>query len=255
MAVVAIVSAKGGCGASLVATNLAVHLARRAPTLLLDLHPVLGYDDLLLDLRPDRSWLDLIPVAAELTARHVELTAAVHSSGLRYLAAPRTGSPPLVSTPQMTALLASLAGWHAWLLIDLAPETILAGPDWLAQLELLLLVATGDPPALRGARMLLEALPAEMHAHARLVLNQFGRRHPVQPRAVADSLECPLLAVLPTDRSAVGYQINFGHPCALDPSSAFGRAVASLARHLTSDESSQGEPGAALPAAEAAGEK
>jgi hypothetical protein len=41
-----------------------------------------------------------------------------------------------------------------------------------------------------------------------------------------------LLAALPPDPRAVGYQVNFGQVCALDNRSAFGRAVSQLAGRL-----------------------
>ncbi len=63
MTVIGILSAKGGVGASLVATNLGCVLAGYGQTLLLDLNPGSGADDLLLDLSPQRSWADLLPGA------------------------------------------------------------------------------------------------------------------------------------------------------------------------------------------------
>ena len=50
MGVLTVFSSKGGCGASLVATNLALALARSAPTLLIDFHAHEGTDDLLEDI-------------------------------------------------------------------------------------------------------------------------------------------------------------------------------------------------------------
>jgi Flp pilus assembly CpaE family ATPase len=87
MAVLTVFSAKGGCGASLIATNLALALAHSAPTVLLDLHGQEGTDDLLLDLRSPHAWPELLPVAAELTERHIELVGSRHPEGLVMLAA------------------------------------------------------------------------------------------------------------------------------------------------------------------------
>ncbi len=83
MGVLTVFSAKGGCGASLIATNLALALAHSAPTLLLDLHGQEGTDDLLLDLRSPHAWPELLPVAAELTDRHIELVGCRHPGGSR----------------------------------------------------------------------------------------------------------------------------------------------------------------------------
>lgn len=229
MPVVAVVGAKGGCGASLVATNLALALARYGETLLVDLHVGDAGDDLLLDLRPERSWADLLPVAGELTARHLELTLWTHPSGLRLLAGPAAGSES-DGQERWLPLLRSLTQLFAWTVIDPSPS--LSTPTLLTASDLLVIVTTADPPALRAAQRRLASLPAPVRARARLVLNQFTRAHPAHPTSVADSLGCTLLAVLPTDPRAVGFQVNFGRPCALDAQSAFGRGVAGMARTL-----------------------
>jgi hypothetical protein len=46
------------------------------------------------------------------------------------------------------------------------------------------------------------------------------------------------LGVVPADPRAVGFQVNFGRPCVLDPRSSFGRAAASMAKALASQAAS-----------------
>lgn len=227
MPVVAIASAKGGCGASLVATNLGVALAGQAECLLIDLHAVAGADDLLLDLHPIHSWADLLPVAGEVTQHHLELTLCVHTSGLRLLASP---TAPVVSAPeQRLDLLRSLACRFPWVLLD-APTGELAD---LGACDVLILVSTCDPPALRSAQRALALLPPGSRSRAWLVLNQVGRSQPAQPGAIADGLGLPLLANLPPDPRAVGYQVHFGQPCVHQARSSLGRGIEQLASRLT----------------------
>jgi pilus assembly protein CpaE len=223
---ISVVGAKGGCGASLVATNLALGLTRHGTTLLVDLHNGDGTDDLLLDLRPERSWADLLAVAEELAPRQLDLAALSHPGGLRLLAAP-SRAIPAEATPLVSPLLHVLAARCDWLVVDLPPsssETQLA--------DVLVVVATPDPPALRNAQRLLQRLAPEIRPRARLVLNQFTRAHPGDPHSIASALECPLLGVLPSDSRGVGFQISFGRPCLLDAQSAFGRGAAAMARAL-----------------------
>ena len=222
---VAVVGAKGGCGASLVATNLAIALTRHGSTLLADLHNGDGTDDLLLDLHPERSWADLLPVAGELEPRHLDLATRTHASGLRFLAAPSQPAP--LEKDQVALLLQVLAMRVEWLVLDLP-----SSPPEVAPADSVLVVATPDPPALRGAQALLKRLPPEARSRAGLVLNQVSRAHPGHPASIASALACPLLGVLPSDARAVGFQVSFGRPCALDPGSAFGRGAAAIARVL-----------------------
>jgi pilus assembly protein CpaE len=231
MPVLTVVGAKGGCGASLVATNLAVALAQRGSSLLVDLHDGGGVDDLLLDLRPDHSWADLLSVADELNPRHLELALAVHVSGLRFLAGPAS---PLARNPGTVAgtLIQALAKEFEWTVLDQGSLQLPDADRIFGLAHHLLLVVTADPPALRSAQRLLGRLPPEVRGRADLVVNQFTHAHPAHPAALSASLQCPVLAVLPTDPRAVGFQVNFGRACVLDPQSGLGRGAAGLARTL-----------------------
>jgi pilus assembly protein CpaE len=231
MPVITVVGAKGGCGASLVATNLAVALAHYGTTLLVDLHDDGGVDDLLLDLRPDHSWVDLLSVAEELNLRHLEIALAVHASGLRFSAGPAL---PLPTRPDARArtLVQALAREFEWTVMDQGCLPTQSADPILTLSHLILLVVTADPPALRAAQRFLGRLPAGVRDLARLVVNQFTRAHPAHPASISASLQCPLLAVLPTDPRAVGFQVNFGRACLLEPQSGFGRGAAGLARAL-----------------------
>ncbi len=229
MPLVTVLGAKGGCGASLVATNLALALARYGEALLVDLHVGDAGDDLLLDLHPERSWADLLPVAGELTARHLDLALRKHPAGLHLLAGPAL-SPDSHSLERLHLLLTALHERFAWTVLDASP-VLVDSPGWM-RVDVLVLVSTADPLSLRAAQRRLAFLTASERARACLVLNQFTRAHPAHPASVADSLGCPLLAVLPTDPRAVGFQVNFGRPCLLDGQSAFGRGVAGVARAL-----------------------
>jgi Flp pilus assembly CpaE family ATPase len=220
--------AKGGCGASLTATNLAVALARHAETLLVDLHDGEGVDDLLLDLRPQPSWAELLAVAGELSPRHLDLGTSMHASGLRLLASPpRIG--PAGPERRMHDLVAELARRFAWVVVDL-PARRWRSFQAPAPQGWMLLVLTADPPALRAAQRWIESFDPPSRARVGLVFNQHTPAHPADPASIAASLGVRLWATLPRDARAVGFQVNFGRACAMDPDSAFGRAAADLAR-------------------------
>jgi len=229
--VVTVLSAKGGSGASLIATNLGVVLARREDTLLVDLHLGLGYDDVLLDVTCERSWADLLPVADELRTHHMDLAQAVHPSGLRVLCAPADPPVPMDET-RLGRLLGAFVGLNTWLVLD--PPTGLGAVSQIAldMSDAVLLVTTADPASLRAVRRLYQSLPIEAQAKVGLIVNQIGGRHPADPAVIAGSIGATLLAVLPPDSRAVGYQVNFGQVCALDNRSAFGRAIVRMAGRL-----------------------
>ncbi|MGD8813019.1 MAG: cellulose synthase operon protein YhjQ/BcsQ [Anaerolineales bacterium] len=231
MAVVGLFGAKGGCGVSLLTTNLGVSLASKEPTLLIDLHPWLGYDDLLLDVSVERSWQDLLPVAGEITQHHLDLTLARHESGLCLLAAPTRWKQEASLTP-MAKLWKSLRARFTWLLLDLPVAQTHVAQSAVFIIDVFLLVTTLDPPALRSAKRLSAMLPEEIAKRTAIVLNQVTKKHPTHPASVAVSIGLPLRAVLPLDPRAVGRQVHFGEPCVSDPESRYGKAVNHLAFRL-----------------------
>jgi septum formation inhibitor-activating ATPase MinD len=67
------------------------------------------------------------------------------------------------------------------------------------------------------------------------VVNQINSQHPLAPERLADALEIPLIAALPPDPRAIGYQVNFGEPCVAQHGSHFGRGIMRLAQRLRQD--------------------
>jgi pilus assembly protein CpaE len=231
MAILGILSAKGGVGGSLLATNLGCALSNFGAVALVDLHPGCGVDALLLDLAPKQSWADLLPVAKEIQERHFELGRTPHSSGLELFAAPDTwelGHP----FEAMQEIIQALNKRVAWVILDLPLGWSPQNGQILSLVSQVLLVTTADPLALSANKRLYEHLPADIKDRCGLVLNQYTRRHPLKPRQLTEAMDIELLATLPTDVRAVGYQVNFGRASVLDPRSAFGRGVTALAGRL-----------------------
>jgi len=100
--------------------------------------------------------------------------------------------------------------------------------------DTLLVVMTPDPPALRGARRLCQSLPAGLAGRTGLVINQHSRFHPVDPEVMSQSLDCPLMGVLPRESRLVAEQVNFGRPVMTDQGSSFSRQINQLAGRVAS---------------------
>ncbi|MFN2148114.1 MAG: CpaE family protein [Anaerolineales bacterium] len=230
-----ILGAKGGVGASLLSVNLAAVLAGAGKTLLIDLQPLSGGDDLLLDVSPDNSWFDLLFVLGEINANHLKQACIMHDSGLAFLAAPAAW-PRSGEWKKVPGLLAELKHFYDWILVDLSPRA----PEEINLWDVLsscLLVLTPDPPALRSGKRWLHAMPVDVQEKTQLVLSQISTHHPANPQKIAASLGTQLLCTLPIDVRAVGYQVNFGASCVHDRGSPFGKAVWDLAQRIVRDRS------------------
>jgi pilus assembly protein CpaE len=206
-------------------------LAANEQCILLDFNSMVGSDDLLLDLAIEKSWLDLLPVSGELKEHHLNLVAATHPSGLLLLGAPRS-LPPKNRHVDITRLLNALKERFTWLLLDLPVVNEHTASLPLPVIDQLLLVSTMDPPSLRSAKRLTDALPDDLLQTTGIIFNQVTPDHPLDPEAAASSLGLPLLAMLPVDHNGIGRQVNFGMPCVGDPQSQFGRAVTQLVSRL-----------------------
>jgi len=233
MPVVTLLGAKGGVGSSIVATNLALALNAMSTTLLIDLDLRAPSADLLLDVTADRSWTDLLPVAGELTERHLELASAALAQGLKLLAAP-VERPSGEALERFPRLLRDLARHFTWIILDLGGPLERTATLGLSATDLLLLVMTPDPPALRGARRLSESLPVRFQGRTGLVINQHSRFHPVNPGAMSRSLAWPLMGVLPRESRLVAEQVNFGQPVMMGQASPFSREIDRLAGQVAS---------------------
>lgn len=245
MPVLTVLGAKGGVGASIVATNLGAALADSGRCVVIDLHLACPADDLLLNLRPRGTWLDLLPVADQLTARHLELTVAGHDTGPGLLGAPTQIGLP-VPLDAIVGLLGGLDRVFSWVVADVAPG---AEPLSLAAAEAshrTALVVTADPPALRGAQRVLASLSPAARSRTGVVLNQFTHDHPVPPDELGVALDCSIFAVLPRDAAAVAKQVHFGRPIVLAEGSPLRSAMRDMVRRLT-DAAVPGVPQRGVP--------
>jgi septum site-determining protein MinD len=232
MTILGITSAKGGVGSSILATNLSCALTRSGSVALVDVHPGAGVDDLLLDLTPRHTWEELLPVASEMKPRHFDLARSLHPSGLELYAAPERWD---IEAPgeSMDGYLRALGQRVEWVILDLPVGLAPFMEVSLALVQQMMLVTTADPVALRATKQLYGQLPEGIKDRTGMVLNQFTRRHPAKPRQLADGMGIELIATLPSDVRAVGYQVNFGQACVLDSRSGYGRAVSAFADRLS----------------------
>lgn len=241
----AVVAPSGGSGASMVAANLALAMAKtRQRSLAVDLKHRCGDLAALFDLRPTHTLLDLCRVANRIDRVLLEQTLSKLSTGVSLLASPRSFDATL-SSESVARVLELGRGMFPRIVADCDPalpdDTIAA----LRSADSVVLVLRLEFNSLRNAKAMLDHLERERIDPRRisLVANRWGQPKEIPAAKVEDALNRKFFAKLPDDpKAALGSQNN-GVPVLIEyPSSRLSKALTALAAALD-----------ALPASESKG--
>lgn len=212
---IAVYSAKGGVGTTMLATNLAIGLnSTDTPTVLVDTSLQFGDVSVFLNLQVKNSLADLASRADELDSDVVEEVLLVHESGLRVLAAPqRPEMADEVRAEQVRKVLQYLKRQFVYVIVDTSStmdDTTLAVLDVI---DLMVAVATPEIPAIKDARLLFDLLGLFDFplANVVFVLNKMDRRAGITAEAVAENLKHAVDGEIPFD-ALVTTSINRGVP-------------------------------------------
>jgi pilus assembly protein CpaE len=217
--VITVFNAKGGCGKTTLATNLAVALADagRREVCLVDLDLSFGDVAIAMQLFPAHTIVDAVPLAGSLDESGVRGLLTPHSPGLSALAAPvAPGTAENVPATLVVELLETLRGIFDYVVIDTPPtfsDHVLSAFD---ASDMLLLIATLDIPALKNLKLTLETLDLLNHPRERwrLVLNRADSKVGLDMEEVERTLRVPLSLRIPSSRD-VPESINQGRPLIL----------------------------------------
>jgi pilus assembly protein CpaE len=246
--VYAFFSAKGGSGATTVATNLAIEVHKRTgkKTLLVDLDPELGEISLLLGVQPQFNFVDLVQNFHRMDTGLLSSYIEQHSSGVHLLSAPyHPDKAAAVSEEQVRNILAYLRTQYDYVFVDAKSF----GPSTLAAFEQsddVFLVATVDLPSLRNIQRGLPLIRRVMPRgddQVRLVINRYNPDDEISLKDVQKTLGLPVYATLANDYEAVIASINAGKPLVLQlGKSPVTRDLKALAGRLVGAGAGAGTP-------------
>lgn len=216
---VTVFSAKGGCGKTTVATNLAATLAHGGTRriCLVDLDLSFGDVAIAMQLFPVRTIADAVGLS-RLDETAVRSLLTPHSPGLDTLVAPvEPGSAESVPGQLVSELLTVLKSMFDVVVVDTPPaftDHVLAAFD---ASEHLVLLATLDIPALKNLKLTLETLDMLGYPRDRwhILLNRSDSKVGLSVHDVEKTLKTPIACELPSSR-AVPASINRGVPIVLD---------------------------------------
>ena len=246
--VVTVFSAKGGCGKTTLATNLAAALADRGrrEVCLVDLDLAFGDVAIALQLFPAHTIADAVPLGDNVDATAVQALLTPHSPGLMTLVAPlEPGTAESVPASLVAHILEVLRERFDYVVVDTPPafdDQVLAAFDIS---DVVALIATLDVPALKNLKLTLETLellnfPREKW---RIVLNRADSKVGLSIAEVEKTLRNPIAAQIPSSRD-VPAAINRGVPIMLDdPKHPVSSAIRGFAeRHIAAPAGVDGIP-------------
>jgi pilus assembly protein CpaE len=229
----ALLSAGGGTGASMLCANIATVLAREAQRCaLIDLKPGRGDLASLLDLKPPFTLADLCQNAGRLDQTMFEKMLVRHSSGVHLLGSPQMFGDIRRVTPAGIGQGLQLArAYFPCTVVDLEDcfheEQVVA----LRQATAILLVFRLDFTSLRNARRILEHLQELEIARVEVVVSRYGRPNELPVEEAENALGQQLTYFIPEDPKTVNAANNTGVPVVLrSPNAKVSLAIARVAR-------------------------
>ncbi len=204
--------AKGGAGATMLACNFAVSLAKESgkKTLLIDLDLPLGDAALNLGISAEFSTIDALQAAERLDARFLDQLLVKHSSGVSVLAAPGRFLQYQASPEAIDWLLYVARQGFENVVVDLGSKLDLMGTAAYKEATTFYLVTQSSIPELRNSNRLVQQFFAGGVPKLEIVINRYeSRTLGVSDEHITKALTRPAQWKIPNDYASVRkMQIN-----------------------------------------------
>jgi pilus assembly protein CpaE len=244
---VTVFSTKGGAGKSMVATNVAVTLAKQAerPVCLVDCDLQFADDAVMLKLVPQHTIVDAVgslnrldvPLLRSLLIRH-------EPSGLLVLAGPTEPAfADQISADDVMKIIDTLREFCAYVVVDTPSHFTEVVIRVLEESDDIILVAGMDVPNIKNVKLGLQTLRllSVPISKVKLVLNRANSKVKIDVSEVERALQIRADCLIPSDIS-VPQSVNKGVPVVLDaPKSGVARSLLQLSEMIATSEPSRGK--------------
>lgn len=210
---IAVFSSKGGCGTSLIATNLA--LLQKAPTVLVDLNLQSGDLELLLGLKPKFSLADVVENRERLDDALLASYITPHSKNLSLLAAPiKAETAEDIEPKHIYEILELLRRRHEYVIIDTPHSFDSVTISALDHADQILVVLTLEIHAIRSTRRALDIFDRLGYPRkkVKIVVNRWSKNIELDQKQVENFLGERVVGFIQSDYKAAVNSINLGQP-------------------------------------------
>lgn len=236
--IVAVFGAKGGAGATTIATNLAVVLHRLTgkKTLLVDLDLELGEVALLLGVEPRFNFVDMVQNFHRMDAGLLASYIDQHESGVHLLSAPyHPERAEQVSADEIRRILHFLRQHYDYVVVDTSKSFTPGTMAAFDQSDQVFLVTTVDLPSLRNIQRGLPMLKRVLRRgedQIRIIVNRYHDDNPISLDDVRKAVGLKVHWTISNDYEAVMESINEGKPIVLNGKSAYAQDLRALGSDL-----------------------
>ncbi|MBI4907094.1 MAG: response regulator [Acidobacteria bacterium] len=227
--VICMVPAKGACGATTIASNLAQHYKRVGfkKILLADLDPLTGTLSFLLKLKSSYSFTDALQRSHSMDTDIWK--GIVTSVGpIDVLLSPETVNDGLHDLVDASAIVDFARSFYEVVILDTGTPY----GDWNLSIargaDHVVLVSTNELPSLQAAQRALDYLENSLveMGRIRLVINRYSKEHGLSREVIETALHTDIFHVLPSDYENVQRALIEGKP--VPSSTDFGKSLTQL---------------------------
>lgn len=231
---VAVASARGGVGKTLVASNIAACLAQWNPNVsLVDFSGQPNDFSVMLDAVPRNTIADLLNAGEQVDAEFLETLLADHPLGLRFLASPsQEFDIAELTKPLARDVAANLRQISEYVVIDTGRPDAPATEAALTECDLAFVLTTRDVVRLLATQRFIKKLADWDVAPDRIkvLVNSAEVGAEISDGEIESILEHPVAAYLPSNPEPATYSINSGKPLTIsDPKQPLAVVLTKLA--------------------------